>query len=186
MNKMEAVFKRMFKSLKGQRGFTLLELVLSIVVGGVIFGIASETLVRQADTYSFIANRKNSIADVRYGMNKISHELLRLETADIQGISPTGISFIDENGQNASFSLGADGSSLAVYRGNDALVEDVASIDFEYHNGDGDVIDAVDNNIDEVRRIKVTITTEPKGDEGAISISTTVVPRSFIGYANYQ
>lgn len=186
MNKMETFIKRLFRYIRDQRGFTLLELVLSIVVGGVIFGIASETLVRQADTYSFIANRKNSIADVRFGMNKISHELLRLETSDIQAISPTGISFLDENGQGASFSLGQDGSSLSVYRGNDALVEDVASIDFEYHNGDGEVIDAVDANIDDVRRIKVTITTEPKGDEGAISISTTVVPRSFIGYANYQ
>lgn len=186
MNKSEKILNRMKKKLGQQCGFTLLELVLSIVIGGAMFGLAAQTLMSQADTYAFIANRKTSIADMRFAMNKISHEILRLESGDIQGISATGMSFTDENGLATSITLGANGAGLAIYRGNDILVEDVSSLDFEYQDENGDILPADDDEIGDVRRIKVTITTEPKGDEGEISVSTTVVPRSFIGYANYE
>ena len=84
---------KIFKVLKNNLGFTLVELVLSIVIAGAIFGVAAETMMSQADTYSFIANRKTTIADVRYAMDRISHEILRLETSDIQSISSSSVNF---------------------------------------------------------------------------------------------
>lgn len=163
-----------------------MELMLSIVIAGAIFGIAAETMMRQADTYSFIANRKTSIADVRYAVKRINHELLRIESEDITSISSSGISFVDENGQNTDFSLGSDGADLAIFRGNDVLVPKVSAFDIEYQTGTGTALQPTEDQIENIRRIKVTITTEPIGNEGAISVSTTVIPRSFIGYANYQ
>jgi len=162
-------------------GFTLVEVVVSIVIAGAVFGIASETLIRQADTYSFIANRKTTIAGVRYAMDRISHEVLRLETSDIQAISSTSISFIDDYGQNTSFSLDTDGENLAIYRGGAVMVPDVESFTIEYQDGDGNALAALDEQIANVRRISVSIVAANN-----ISITTSIIPRTFIGYANFQ
>lgn len=174
------------KILNNNKGFTLIELLLSIVITGAIFGIAAETMIRQAESYSFITNRKTSIADVRFAMNRISHDILRLESSDIQDIGATSISFTAEDGSASGFTLGADGSDLAIYRGGDILVPNVSTFNIEYQTGTGDVIDPEEEQIVNVRRIKITIITEPVGGEAPISLSTTVIPRSFIGYANFQ
>lgn len=178
--------QKLFKKLKNSHGFTLIELLLSIVVAGTIFGIAAETMMREADTYSFITNRKTTIADVRYAMNRMSHELLRVETSDIKDISGNKIDFTDENGNTTSFKLATNGSDLAVYRGSDILIPKVQTFTIEYQDGQGNTLTAEPGQISNVRRIKLSVATEAKSNEGSITLSTTVIPRDFIGYANYQ
>lgn len=171
--------------LKNSRGFTLVELLLSVTIAGLILGVASETMMRQAETYDFIASRKNTVADLRFAMNRLSDELLLIETSDLQSISGSSISFTDQNGSQVSVSLVADGDGSDLYWGNDLLAEDVTSLSFEYQNGAGTTLEATEDSIEDVRRIKVTMT-GGKGGSKDITMSTTVVPRSFIGYSNYQ
>ncbi|MBF0104167.1 MAG: hypothetical protein HQM16_02460 [Deltaproteobacteria bacterium] len=172
--------------LKSSGGFTLFEIVLSIVIAGIIFGVASETMIQQAKTYSFIANRKTTIADVRYAVNRMVHEIRYFETTDISSITASSMSFIDEDGQPATFSLSASGGSLAVFRNSDVIIPKVEDFDIEYQDGTGAVLEPVDGSITDVRRFKITVTTEPMDEEGSITLSTTVIPRSFLGYVNYQ
>lgn len=164
----------------------MLEVVLTLAIGAAIFGIAADIMMRQADTYSFVANRKKSVADVRYAIDRMAHEFRHLETTDILNISSSKIDFVDEYGQIASFELGTNGSDLAIYRGNDVLIPSVQSFLLEYQDGWGNPLAADPTQIPNVRRIKLTLTTAPYGDEGSVTLRTTVVPRSFIGYTNYQ
>lgn len=168
-----------------------MELLLSMAIAGIMFGIAAETLMQQAATFSFIANRKTTIADVRNTMNEMTHEMQHIDTADIVSISSTQIQFIDENGNHTSYNLDTDGDGLAIYRGNtDVLLPNVNDFTIEYQDASGTALSLLpadlSQSIQDTRRIKLTITTEPSGNEGSITISTLVIPRGFLGYANYQ
>lgn len=182
------------KIIRDVRGFTLFELVMSMILGGVIFGVAAETMIQQAESFSFIANRKESITDVRVTMNRMTHELLRIESSDLQNINSNGIYFSDVDGDNTSFAYVADdvGSdevdliSGKIYRGATVLLDGVSDFQIEYLDEEGNTLTAEDTNIEEVRRIRLSITMAEKGSEGEINVTTLVTPRSFIGYANYD
>jgi len=179
---------RLFRFLSNDRGFSLLELLLSITIAGLIFGVAAETMIRQADTYAFVSNRKATIADIRHTVNQITYEFLRLETSDIIDISDSNIDFIDHNGDSTDFHLdtGAAAGTLSLYRGSNEVLKNVSSFELEYQDETGAILDAIEEEISNVRRVKVTITTEAVGEEGNISLSTMITPRSFIGYNNFQ
>lgn len=178
--------KKLKARCANQMGFTLMELILSIVIGSSIFGIAAETLMSQTGTYSFIANRKQVIADMRFGMNKMSQELTQLQDGELLNIAPSSIGFTNTQGNETSFSLQQAGESQAIYYGNDVLIPNVSSFQVEYQDGDGNVLIAGEDTLEDVRRIKITVTSEATENDNGITLSTTVVPRSFIGYSNYQ
>lgn len=178
-----------FTPIFNQRGFTLLELLLAMTIAGIIFGVATETMMRQADTYSFVANRKSTMADLRHAMKQITYEFMRLGSDDILDISETDIDFIDSEGNTTSFELNTaatgDGS-LSLYSGSEEIVQNIQSFELEYQDGSGNVLDADAEQIADVRRIKVTIKTEAVANEGSITLSTLVTPREFIGYNGFQ
>lgn len=179
------------KSLKNNNGFTLLEIIVALAISAIMFGLAAETLINQAEISSFISGRKTSIADLRHALGLMTDELQHINTADIIDISSTKIEFYDEEGNATCYELGADGSDLAIYRGNDdVLLPHVNDFDIEYQDGDGNTLsltpDQIATSIAETRRIKLSITTEPKGNKGTITLNSLVIPREFLGYSNYQ
>ncbi len=172
--------------LQNNRGFTLVELLLSIVIAGAIFGLAAETLIQQAETYSFITGRKTTVNDLRHAMNTMSYELMRIEEGDITEIADNSISFTNSNGELTSYNLNSYEGTMAVYAGADVLVPNVENFTIEYQDGEGTVLEAAPDAVDDVKRIKLTITTEPVGNEESMTVSTTIIPRDFLGYSNYQ
>lgn len=174
------------KRASGIGGFTLIELILSMLVMTAIFGITAQTMMSSSDSMSFISNRKTVIADVRYGVNKMTQELRLVDSAKITNISSTQIDFSDSTSNTTNYRLATDGSRLAIYRGSEVLIPNVATFTLEYQDGDGNVLSADSSQIANIRRIKLEVTTEPIGDEQSMTVSTLVVPRSFVGYTNYQ
>jgi hypothetical protein len=176
----------MIRRLKNSKGFTLVEAVLGLVMGAMVLGVTSQTLLNNMDSYTFVANRKSALGDARYAMDRMSYELLRVDSADLVAIEPTRIRFTDDTGTLTSFRLGTNGDTLALFRDTDLLVDKISSFALTYLDNDGNTVapDAV--NIPQVKRIKITLTTEEVDDEGQITLSTTVTPRVFIGYSNYQ
>ena len=172
--------------IKNQKGFSLTEVVLTLVVGGILAGVSSQTMVNNMNSYSSMANRRATVSDSRQSMNQVAFELRGLTTSKIQEITPTRISFADSSGSNTSFRLATNGSTLAIFRGNDVLLDRIDSFVLNYYNAQGQEISAEAASIPNIRRIKVSLVTSPIASEGKISLSTTITPRQFIGFANYQ
>jgi prepilin-type N-terminal cleavage/methylation domain-containing protein len=178
--------KKKIRSFRNIKGFTLLELILSMVVLAAIFGITAQTMIMSSENLSYIENRKTAVADIRYGINRFTQELRQVESDDIRNISSTSIEFVDQNANAVTYQLAADGSRLSIYRDDDALIPNVASFNLRYLDAAGNDLGADSLLIADIRRIQLTITTDPIGDEEAMTFSTTVVPRSFVGYTNYE
>lgn len=176
----------MVNKMKNEKGFSLTEVVLTLVIASLIAAASSQTLFNNMDSYASIANRRSTVSDARHSMNQISSELRGLTTSEIQGVTATQINFADSNGSNTSFRLDTNGNTLAVYRGNDILLDRVNSFVLNYYNDQGQEINPDPQNIANIRRIKVSISAAPVSEEGQIALSTIITPRQFIGFANYQ
>lgn len=172
----------------------MLEMVLALVMGALIVGATSSTLLDNVDSYTFIANRKSALGDARYAMNRISSEFLKMGSSSIASIdaaclSAGGISFTDSTGAAAGFYVTTNGTGLGLYRGDcrdgvgdQLLVDDVTSFTLIYYDSDG----ATTTTIADIKRIKFTLKTAPSRNEGNVVLTTTVTPRQLIGYTNYQ
>lgn len=168
-----------------------MEIILSLSIAGVMFGMVSETLLDQAQISAFVSDRKTTIADVRQTLSVMTDELQHIGTGDILDISASRIEFYDSSGTATSYELETDGSDLAIYRGNDdVLLPNVGDFTIEYQDEDGNTLstqaDQLSASIEDTRRIKLSITTESDVEGGSVTMDSLVVPREFLGYSNYQ
>ena len=174
------------KHFNNNHGFSLIETVLGLCMGVAVLGITSSTMLNNFDAGTYITERKAEIGDARYAMSRITDELLHVETADISNIQATQISFVSQSGESTNFRLAANGSGMGLYRGNNLLVDKVASFGLTYYDADGNAVAADAAQIPNVRRIKVSLTTGDSGGESNLALSTTITPRIFVGYSSYQ
>ena len=178
-----------WKYLKNQKGFTLIQLIMGLVVGGILAGVTSEILYTQANSYHYIADKKETMSDVRYALNRFSSELMRMQDeADITGVSSTDIQFLDLNGSTVHYELDndADTGTMALFRNNVVILSHVDDLEFTFYNADGDEITGNAENMADIRRIKMQVTTEDLNGRPGVTLTTAITPRIFLGYNEFQ
>lgn len=169
---------------KNQKGFTFIELVLSLVVLGLI-SLTLATLLRTGiDTFSLIVSRKEALHNARLAVERVTREIIYLEAADILSISPTMIQFNDKNDISTDFHSVASGSLFQVYRGTNLLAENLSNFLFTYYDQAGGEITNF-SDIASVRRIKVEMTVQTQNGFGDVKVRGDVYPRNFY-YSNFQ
>lgn len=175
----------MEKKFRLQDGFTLIELITVMVITSFIVIYAAQTTLNSINAYASYSQRHQGLADARHAVDRMAFELLKIKTSDITTITANRIDFTDENGNPANFRLTVNGSQLSLYRNAHTLVDDVNNMTFLYYDADNNELAPDPANIGQVRRIGITLQTKPVDNEGSLSISTTLVPRSFVGYQKY-
>ncbi len=175
-----------FFKFNKKAGFTLIELIFAIFLASSALFMASEILVDQVQAFEFVSKRRHASGAARQAMDRLTHDLLRVETADIQSINENGISIVDSEGQNVTYEIVNQNGTQSLYRGSDEVVPNFENFELEYRDEDGNVLSPDDSSIANVRRIGIRMTTSATANEGSVEMATTIVPRSFIGYQNYQ
>ncbi|MBX7149267.1 hypothetical protein K1X76_09275 [bacterium] len=173
--------KNVFHILKTNKGFSIIEAVLTISIMSLMFGVASQAMISNLSTYAFISNRQAALSDMRYAMNLVTNELTRLSSANIQSISATSITFRDINGNNATYSSSTQNGVTSLMKNNEKLASPISGFTLAYLDQNGNTTAAISS----VRKIKVTMTSAQKDNEGNISLTTMIIPRNFL-YSNYQ
>lgn len=171
--------------LNHARGASFVEIVLALVVSGVIAAAASHTMISNVDSYSHIANRRTTLSDVRHSFNEMARELRALNVAKIISIGTTSIAFVDSQGQNSAYRLDVTSTGLGLYRGDDLLYDRVSTLALSYYDGDSIEVPPQSQNIPRVKRIKISLVTQPVDGEGRMSVDAVVIPRDYIGYTSY-
>lgn len=175
------MWKNILHRLKKQAGMTIVEMVLYVVSSGILMGVTSEVLLSHIDTYQFMSQNQSTEADVRYALNRISSDLMKLAHDNVSQLSDNSITFVDTDNVVTDYGTGSSNGKTALLRGNEPLLTSVASFQIKGFDMNGQIT----TNISNIRRYTVTVKTQPSGNEGAITLSTTVTPREYI-YASYQ
>lgn len=174
--------------LKNQAGFTLIEMMLALVVGGLLLAFLSQFFLEQANTYAFVSNRKSTVSDIRYAMNRMNHELMRVDPgSDITSFDTTNVYFNDTTGTPTNYRLATLATGeLGIYRGPDLMISNVKTFHLEYYDNSGGILNPLTSVPSDIARIQIKILSDPQLNEGDIVMRTTVTPRSVIGYQNFD
>ncbi len=163
------------------KGFTLIEIILTIMVVGVIAGVSAKVLMDGIDTYSLVTSRRDAVEHARVGMDRMVSELLLVDSNDITLASGTKVSFTDANNSSTNFQRKTVQNTWELYRGDDFLAGIVGLLDFDYYRDNG-------NSTSWpwlVRRINIELTVQTLGGYGTIPLRTEVFPRNFM-YTNFR
>jgi prepilin-type N-terminal cleavage/methylation domain-containing protein len=161
------------------RGFTLIEMVLSIAMLGVMMLALGPGLRASLDKYNLLSARRQAISDVRSGMDRMVSEI-RLIPASAQVISIGATSFQFQYPAGTPITYSLSGGNLM--RNSDILISNVSSLAFAYYDQSG----AVTATTSAVRAVSIQLT----ADVPSTSTSYTLRTRVFLTntgnyYANF-
>jgi len=167
--------------MENQKGYTLIELILTIIVVGIIAAVSAQILMRGIDSYNFIMNRKDAVQHARVGMDRMLEELLLVRSIDIISAGDTQVSFWDYSGASVNFRRYTVNNVWQLYRKDDFLAGSVAFLDFDYYNSSNQATSLAWS----VRRINIELTVQALGGAGSVPVRCEVFPRNFM-YSNFQ
>ncbi|MDO8526399.1 MAG: type II secretion system protein [Deltaproteobacteria bacterium] len=167
--------------MRKQSGFTLVEIILSITLMGILFTLSSLVLVQGLNAYRHISARATNLNEARYALERMVRELRREgdenNIDDIKNIQSNSITFIDALGNNTSFSL----SGQNLLRDNDLLLNNVTALVFTGYRDTG----AETSSAQQVRRVRIQLTTTPPGQVASLLLVSDVFLRNYM-YENFQ
>lgn len=168
-----------------KNGFALTEVVSILVITSLIGVYAAESVMKNIETYSFYSRRHLTQSDARHAINRIALDLRNLDSTDITNITANSINFTDDTGTPTNFRLDVINGNLTILRDTKIIMDQVDEFTIKYYDATGVELAAAVSNIPQVRRIGIEIKTPAANEEGQLSFKTVVVPRSFVGYADY-
>ncbi|MES2504508.1 MAG: type II secretion system protein [Myxococcota bacterium] len=136
-----------------KRGFTIVELVLSIAILGVIAFAVAPGIKAAVDNYVLITTRRQGVTEARNAMERMIRELRLLPaSAQLTNIAATYVVFQYPVGTTILYYSYAGG----LYRNSDLLLSNITSLNFAYYDQSG-VVTATPAN---VRSIEISLTTD--------------------------
>lgn len=161
-----------------QRGFTLVELCITIVLIGILFASSSLILSSGLNSYSTIHSRGTNAQQTRYAMERMVREI-RNTPNTLQSITGSQVAFIDSQDLTATFTF--DNVNSQLLRDSDVLLENVNGISFTGYDEDGNVTNTAAN----VWRLHVDLETLPEGEDSPMNLSTDIFMRNLM-YENFR
>lgn len=163
-----------------KRGFTLIEIILTISLVGILFALTAILLDRGVASFATISKRGINTEEARFAMERMVREILLIKSGasgDLTNLQAAQISFKDKLGLNTDFHL--NGTTL--YRGNDPLLNHVTGLTFTGYKSDN----TVTNSTPQTQRIRILLTTLPEGETAALTLRTDIFLRTEM-YVNFQ
>lgn len=161
-----------------KKGFTIIELVITMVLIGIIAYIVATALSTGIKGYFITDYRKEALDQARIAMERMTREIRNLRDSDdvATGTSST-FSFTDISGANINFTW----SSPNITRNGTTLATNITSFSFSYSRADGTpsatfVDSDPDNPATDTKRIRINITATINNE--SVTLQSEVWPRS--------
>jgi len=147
--------------IKNNKGFTIIEIIMAIVVVGILAGASSMYIMETVNLWRFLSFRNESVSQGRAAMVRMAREIRGLASVTTAG--PNELQFDDLTGATINYQL--SGSNLL--RNALVLANDVQNLQFCYYNSNsGPVcsplcscgVDSAD--LDDIKRISMELTVQ--------------------------
>lgn len=162
-----------------QQGFSLLEIVLSIVLLGILGVAGSRMIANSFFTTQIISNEHLANATTRYALERMAHDIREIsydsanDVVGITGMSASQLSFTKSGLGGAITSMGFTYASptltMSAAGSSATLANDITTFSFTYLDASG-TITATPNA---VRSVRITLTATPAQAQ-AITLTTQV------------
>lgn len=164
-------------------GFTLLEVIVSMIIAGVIIAVAGIGIIMVAKSYLLTKENVHIAQKVQLAFARVNRELMEL--SDITDASGAYVAFESISGNRT---IGFDGGDIKIAEGSvllengDVLIDDIIDNGFTLtYKKDDDQTDWV-HGTDDIKllasiEIELSVS-RPDDSGGSISFSTTIIPRN--------
>lgn len=148
---------------KKQQGFTLIELIMSIALMGIIAGIFISTIIEGARTYVFITSQNEASFTARFALKRMmieSRNASRITAADT-----TSLAFTNTYSEDIQLSLSGSVISISDDGGANTypLIENANSLTITYYDNQNNALATPVGNPDEVHSISFELETTKNG-----------------------
>ena len=155
------------------KGFTLVEFAIVIVLTGIIAGILSVLIREVASTYTFIRVRGVALADNRLAVDRMTREIRQIASATTIYVADSEkIDFGKIDGEKIIF----EKSGIDLLRNTDKLATDVTLFDLVYYDIANNPLDRPVVDPSSIWRILIKLTIK-KGDQ-TVKFQSQVHPRN--------
>ncbi|MCP4411102.1 MAG: prepilin-type N-terminal cleavage/methylation domain-containing protein, partial [Gammaproteobacteria bacterium] len=124
-----------YNQLKSENGFTLLELVISVVLIGIIGTIIISVVANQTVSFNRVLNHTVGLTDSRKAIQMVRKDIQNLTVANIITMTSDELGFIDNNGANVTYLK--TGSNFT--RNDNTILNGLDQSPFKYLNIDQQV-----------------------------------------------
>lgn len=161
------------------KGFTLIEAVITIVIVGVISGIAAMIILQGMRAYTKEQNLSGVHYQARQAMERMAREIrLIRSTTDITASTATNLQFTDVNGSTLGFQWTIPILNRWNGASNDILASGVAAFSFSYYKNDNTVA-VLPADLGLLWFIDIAMTSQSQQGPETLQMRTRVHPRNF-------
>jgi prepilin-type N-terminal cleavage/methylation domain-containing protein len=162
---------------RGERGFTLIELVIVVTVVGVIAGLFVRYLNEGTRMFEAVDTRKSLTMEARQAMIRTIREIRQVRSSsDVLAADASNLSFYGVDDSLYAFHYpGVPGADLTFQRGavSGAAATDVDSLAFEYVKNDGSpAAPLVSPDETDIYRVRVLLRLR-RGDQSVVLCAGT-------------
>ncbi len=158
------------------KGFTLIELVVTIVVTAILAGAVSHFLLFSWRTYSFVDSRKRTLHEARLALQIMNREFRQIQNPEGLAVAKaTELKFTDYDGNVNDFVY----SDNAITKNGYTIADDVTAFEFRYLKTDGHYlpVPVPADSLSYVWNIEANYTIEMSGQ--SVPFHLLVHPRNF-------
>lgn len=168
--------------VKGQKGVTIIELIMGIVIVGTLAGISSLYIKQVMDLWNFISFREETSSQGSTALIRIARELR--QATDISAADAANLIFsadLDADGTDDSVQyLRNAGSELRrIFNSNgqgDILSSGITGLDLTYYDANNSVLTRPVSDTSDIKRIKINLTMQ-SGSQTK-TLKTQIWPRN--------
>lgn len=158
-------------SFGSDRGFSLIELIVVIVILGIIGAFLSTSIYEGSHAYIDLRSRSANVADAHQALELMGREIQEIRTAtsaDITALTASSLAFTDINAASVSYAF----SGATLTRNSQTLMDRLSSFSFAYYKSDGTTAAAAAD----VWSVEVSLTVTRSGRD--LTLRTRVFPRN--------
>jgi prepilin-type N-terminal cleavage/methylation domain-containing protein len=168
------MISRWCASIISEKGMTLLELIMVMLLVAILSGFVSNMIFFEIDTYEFIVNRQEMNQNSRMALRMISKDIRQIMASDsIFQASQDSIRFdtLDD------FMISYKFIDNQIFRNADPLIKSVNSFKLSYFDISGNPLTVPVSNPSDIRSISISLTVSNNGQ--SFDVQTKVKPRNF-------
>ncbi|MCX5849014.1 MAG: type II secretion system protein [Deltaproteobacteria bacterium] len=172
--------------MKRESGFTLIEVIVTLVLVGVMAAVAGIGIVSAMKGYVFAKSNTVIAGKAQVALARITRELTDLSDVTTANTAFIVFNEIEAGGSSDTVAIGQNGTQIKIAKGNlgttpdytagDTLVDQVTTLSFAYKKG-SDIWTTADD-ISLLSHIVVSLTMSGAGGGSSVKFNTTVSPRN--------
>lgn len=167
------------KMMKKEAGFTLIEVIVSLIIIGIITAFAGMAIVTGVKGYVFTRDNASISQKAQLAMSRLSRELMELTN-----VTTANASRITYERMDGSYTIYTEDSKIKIASGENPsggneLVDYVSSFALTYNpDTGGNSTWSVGNDIQLLYAVKINLDLKRSDGSSDVAFSTTVNPRN--------